>query len=356
VRCTQLWQPRDHDTYKDIAISGSYDHTIRIWNIEDDKEDCLGILDHGAPVEALLLMSNPSGNSPWLLSAGGKEIKIWNFLTGKCHNKVRTQHAKTITSLVAMTRKEGETKLVWRILTAALDGLIRIHSWNDVSGEIKFVHGVKTKDPITSLAFNESNSRMAIGTSTGVVCVRQIGASVTQKKRNWTPQAGTYSFFRRGMNVNASEADFVVKEKGLKRQKLMKHDLAIKQFRYGDAIDEAVMTKIPQFTVGVVEELGRRRGLISALSSRDESNLEPILSFIAKNIAKPQYTSKLIGLANTTCDIYGGVIKNSEPIGDMFGRLKKQVREECAAQKNLLSLMGQIDALAAVQKHEKEIE
>ena len=253
IRCAVLWEPRTSTSdWKELAMSGSYDHTIRVWNLENasegnqHKDRCLAVLSHGAPVEAILLMQNETNkDAPWLLSAGGTQIKVWNPLSGTCVSTVNTQHSKTITSMVAMTKKEGESHAPsWRILTTGLDGLIRIHTWSASKGELKHIHGIKLAHPVTSMAFNEISSRLAIGTTTGLVLVRQLGPTYTQQKRKRDPPAGTFAYFNRGMNAEPGKDDHVVNE-GRKR-KLKSFDLALRQFRYGDALDEALETRQPQ--------------------------------------------------------------------------------------------------------------
>jgi U3 small nucleolar RNA-associated protein 15 len=261
IRCALVWQPRntiqDCD-WHELAISGSYDHTIRIWNVEqddslDDSTRCLAVLDHGAPVEALLLQPHADSkhSPPWLLSAAGTTVKVWNPLTGKCVCTLQTQHSKTITSLIAMVRiKDGKSAnsedVSWRILTSGLDGLVRIHTWNDETGEVKHIHGVKLSEPITSMAVNEKYDRLAIGTSTGFVLVKERSKSVQQSKRKREPRAGTYAYFTRGMNVSAEGGDDFVALQQDKKRKLSSFDLALRQFRYGDALDDALNTRQPQ--------------------------------------------------------------------------------------------------------------
>ena len=337
-----------------IAITGSYDHTIRVWNLDEEDEDaaCLGVMNHGAPVEALLLMKNDSGDTPWLLSAGGTEIKVWNVLSGLCHSTLSTMHSKTITCMVCMARGVDGTGKAWRILTAALDGMIRIHTWSSTKGELKYIHGVKLSEPITTLAFNETYNRMAIGTTTGKVLFRQEGLHIQPHKRKLDPKAGTYAFFTRGQNVDAKAEDYCVTES--KKRKLAAFDLALRQFRYGDALDEALATRQPPSVFAVLEELGRRRGLAIALSNRDEESLEPILSFTVRYIARPQFTSLLIGIAHILCDIYGNVTGQSEIIDELFGKLKNQIHEEIAVQKSLLRVSGMLSSLLTVQQQESE--
>ena len=350
VRTCQLYETNDQK----MAITGSYDHTIRVWNLNEDDEEsaCLGIMNHGAPVEALLLMKNDAGETPWLLSAGGTEIKVWNFLSGKCHSTLSTMHSKTITSMVCMTRTVEQNQKAWRIITAALDGLLRIHTWSATKGQLKYIHGVKLSEPITSLAFNENYNRMAIGTTIGQVLLRQEGLDIQSHKRKRDPQAGTYAFFTRGQNVDAKAEDYCVVES--KKRKLAAFDLALRQFRYGDALDEALATRQPQSVFAVLEELGRRRGLAIALSNRDEESLEPILSFTVRYITRPQFSSLLIGVSHILCDVYGNVTGQSEIIDELFGKLQNQIHEELTVQKSLLRVSGMLSALITVQQNETE--
>lgn len=362
IRCALVWQPRQTSTttieWKQLAMSGSYDHTIRIWNMDEpnnttiDNSRCLGILQHGAPVEALLLQPNADESlPPWLISAGGTILKVWNPLSGKCVCNCQTQHSKTITSLIATVRtKQGEQQgdsdeaPAWRIVTTGLDGLLRIHTWNNKTGEIKHIHGVKlSSDPITTMAVNETHSRLVFGTATGYVFVKERSKSIVQKKRKREPRAGTYAYFVRGHDVDAGH-DFVALQQEKKR-KLATFDLALRQFRYGDALDDALQTRQPQAVVAVLEELGKRRGLTIALSNRDEETLEPLLSFTVRYISRPQFSSLLIGVAHKLCDIYGNVAGQSETIDELFDKLRKQVQNECRVQKSLLRIVGQLDGL-----------
>ena len=97
--------------------------------------------------------------------------------------------------------------------------------------------------------------------------------------------------------------------------------------------------------MAVLEELGRRRGLITALSNRDEETLEPLLAFTTSFISNPRYTPVLIGVANQLCDIYSHVFGQSDTIDEYFEKLLLHVKAECRTQSSLLHLLGQIDAV-----------
>ncbi len=359
IRCMALWEDKKSECeWKQLAMTGSYDHSIRVWNVEDVEKDktgrgdrCISVLSHDAPVEAVCLMKSDDPKIPvWLLSAGGTSIKVWNPITGHCHSTISTQHRKTITSLLPVVRSDYEDDtakgrlLSWRILTSSLDGLLQFHLWDATLGTLEHLYSTKVGDSITALSMDKSGDRIAIGTATGEVFVKVRGPSINAKKRTRDPMAGTYSFFQRGMNAEAGEGDFTVTTDGKKR-KLRSFDVALKQFRYSDALDDALATRRPSDVVAVLEELGKRRGLTAALANRDEELLEPILSFTIRYINRPHFTGLLIGIAHKLIDIYDNVTGQSETIDELFAKLKAQVGNECRAQKSLLRLVGQIDAL-----------
>ena len=364
IRSTVLWQTNGaaKTEWNQLAITGSYDHTIRVWNLKDpdtesDEDRCISILNHGMPVEGLCLMQSGDPNVPvWLLSVGGTTIKVWNPISGRCFATVPTQHRKTITSVQAVLRsdlsEDTTTKTVsWRIVTASLDGLIQFHSWDAATGTLVHLYSTNIGYSISALTADETGDRLAIGSTTGEVTVKTKGPSVVSKKRTREPFAGTYSFFQRGMNAEAGTDDYTVSVQG-KKPKLHNYDVAIRQFRYGDALDYALATRRPATVIAVLEQLGKRRALESSLSNRDEDSLEPILSFTTRYINRPHFARVLIGIAHKLIDIYGGTPGESEMVDELFTKLKIQVGNECNAQTSLLNLVGQVDSIIAASDYE----
>ena len=382
IRCTVAYKTTEKKDHRIRLVTGSYDHTIRVWDCDnlkvgvmgysdDDHDRCLSVMDHGAPVESLVLVE-PTATSPLriplIVSAGGTIIKVWNPQSGTCLSTIKTKHSKTITSMCIASIVRGEKDeydadgkkiIVKRLITSGLDGLIRIHSVDelyqydsakDPKSQAKltmpYLHGVKTSQPITALAMSPDSTRLVVGTSTGFVTVRQRAKYVAQgvkRKSTYQPKAGTYSFFTRGASADADADDHVVMLQ--KKKKLKSYDVMLRQFKYHDALDEAVASRDPQAIIGVLEELGRRRGLKIALENRDEETLEPILAFTASFIANPMYTPVLIGVAEMLCDAYAHVSGQSDIIDEYFQKLHNHVRSECNTQSILNQLIGQIDAV-----------
>merc|ERR1711907_365149 len=260
-----------------------------------------------------------------------------------------THHRKTITALLPVLRtnyQDDETrtkKIILRILSASLDGVVQIHYWNGATGSMRNLFSTKLTESITSVATDETGDRFAFGTITGHAIFKMKGLPVAVKRKR-SPQAGTYSFFQRGMNAEPSAGDYTVTTKNKRPRKLNKHNQALKQFRYAEALDIVLSTRHPKNIAGVFEELGKRRGLTHALPNRDEETLEPILRFVTRYIKRPNYTSILIGVSHTLIDIYGDVVGESEVIDGLFRKLRYQIKVECKAQKSLMLLVGQIES------------
>ena len=363
IRCTALWQEtKNKAEWNQLGVTGSYDHTVRVWNVDNvDAKDvaektegrCLATLNHGYPVESVCFLESSNNQVPvWLLSAGGTIVKVWNPLSGQCFGTFKTHHRKTVTSVLSVLRTnydDDETKkknVFMRLLTASLDGVVQIHCWDAATGQLGHLYSTKLADSITSVAADKTGDRFAFGTISGHVLFKMKGPSITSKKRKDVTKAGTYSFFQRGMNAEAgtSSNDYTVIPKNKKQRKLNKYNYALKQFRYSEALDEVLSTRHPKNIAGVLEELGKRRGLTHALSNRDEETLEPLLRFVTRYIKKPDYTSILVGVAHILIDIYGDVVGESEAIDGLFRKLRHQIQLECKAQKCLMFLMGQIEA------------
>lgn len=380
-------------------VTGSYDHSLRVWDVsnakaadidndstrstaamkmnmkmeEDDR--CLAVLDHGAPVEALLVIPGAAG---FIASAGGTSLKIWDLTSGRIVHQT-SQHSKTITSMcLAHNCGVGSTvasdsdsdgngsQRQTRLLTGGLDGQVKVYEMS--MGALKCLHGHKmggnNNTPVTALAMSQDGVRLIIGCSDGTFSVRQrpnplLTLTLQQQsqlrlvEQGRAPMAGTYRHSMRVANANMDpHYDYAVKNilsaSNAKTRKLNRFDKCLKQFRYADALDQALATKHPESVSVVLEELAKRQGLERALSNRDEHELEPIMSFTLRYITQPKYAQLLIRVCNVLCDIYGPVMGRSTLVDDLFEKLRKHVKREIQVQSNLLSLLGQIDTVISV--------
>jgi len=403
--------------YTQLVISGAYDHTIRVWDVESTDEKgrdrCVSVMNHGDPVQALLILPPVSDfrsrrsvdnkgcksdplrrldDLPLLASVGGTTLKIWNPFNGSCLGAFAIRHAKTITSMCLLDipdddddneEEESKDKRKRHIVTAGLDGLIRIHSASNtdiLAGILPYLHGMQMSEPISALAISSDARRIAIGTTTGTVTVhqrRRLASSRSSTSGGMAgeakePRRGTYSYFSRGAHEKSHDPDdYLLMHQ--KKQRLAEYDVLLRKFRYGDALDAVLAKRQPQAVrdmdfnmqfhavlfpeliltcfvtyltfqvIAVIEELGKRRGLIIALSNRDEESLDAIMSFTIRFVDDPQYTPYLLGVAHILCDVYGSLSGQSAVVDELFAKLREKVANECTVQKMLLRLIGQID-------------
>lgn len=386
-----------HADRRTLALTGSYDHTVRVWDVGEaqgearDEDRCLTVIDHGAPVEAIVALppkhvdeehdddnDDDADAELLVLSAGGTSIKLWNALTGRLLAVADDGHAKTISTLCLVRPSQllqgysDEDRLVHeerlrlpRLLSGGLDGLIRVHSLDVEKREITVLHGVKTNSPVTTVRLSPDGAVLVSGTSDGFLSLRRrrrttsVPVQQSRKRARSRPRGGTYSHFMRGTEVPLVEnrgTDDAVTDVGRdngddggtpRSKRLRVFDRALRRFRYGEALDEALATKNPAAVTAVLEELGRRRGLAEALDDRDEETLEPILSFAARYVARPRSSPVLLGVLDPhLTDVYRNVVGQSAVVDELFkGRLLRHVRTEVRAQTALAGLMGQIDAV-----------
>jgi len=359
-----------------LMLTGSYDHSIRVWDLksslvllnsmEQNNNDekaidathmLLTIIHHGAPVEALIQMTT---NPREIVSAGGTSMKLFDIISNSLVRENDSSHSKTITSLALVSMvgspSVGDEQRQERLLSTGLDGFLRIYD----PMTFHCLHGSKVPAPLLCVAAspfvlnnasserNNNNNRLLVtGSTDGFLSIRQRPRPATSQAYKREPRGGTYSYFMRGAANLPSADDYTVELQRI--QRLAPFDKALRQFRYGEALDEALSTKTPQIVSAVLEELSKRRsGLEIALSNRDEDTLEPILAFCARYIVQPRFAPLVTGVVHVLLDIYEDVLGQSAMIDELIERLRRTVRVEVEAEQVLLRLMGQLDGVITV--------
>lgn len=364
--------------------SGSYDHTVKLWDgRENGSTHASMTLDHGSPVEDVAWL--PSGSL--LVSVGGQDVCVWDVLSGgKLLQRLRC-HQKTIMSafvapdggpppvLEAAAFREGRASAMARtaprLLTGSLDGHVKVHELDTFS----VTHTAKYPGPVLSVAMSPDANALAVGCANKLLSIRRrnkprasaldapgsggggeatrarggfkVGAGGLRKPRRL--DAGSYQYFIRGMNEKAAEGDAKVLRR--RRARLAAHDHALRRFRYGEALDAALAGGRAEVVGAVLEEIGRRGGIRSALTGRDADTLAPVLKFIARHVSNPRHTRQLLGVMARVLDIYGGEVGASPAVDGTLRLIRERVAAALRLQAQLCHLSGVAAPLLAAGQH-----
>lgn len=384
---------------EDYVATASADHTVRLWKRNENEEsndqdaatthkktkEAATVWRHAGPVQDMIwvpsLEDTSSSCSSCCITASGTELTVWSPDHIQPLQKLSTRHVKTITALCYILRRRRRTTSTSNtgtteqteedvqhcVFTASLDGTLRLHEWNPQTRQLVSLIRLSlpipgsttstttastTQHPITALtAFSHRSCIvLACGFSQGQVLLRTTAPPPkVLKRRVVEPPAGTYAYFMRGPRVPLStttedDATTVVATTGAKKRKYKAYDLCLKQFRYADALEEALATRNAQTVLNVLDALGQRpNGLETALSHA--STLEPILSFCLSFLRK-QHTQHQHATACVLGVLNECWMRREDNEGDeLWWKIRQAVQQEVQTQSCLLRTLGQIDGL-----------
>ncbi|MFN0207303.1 MAG: hypothetical protein ACKVS6_13440 [Planctomycetota bacterium] len=147
-----------------IIATGSYDRTIRIWNLESG-ELLRTLTNHAGPVNALSFTSGSKETPVWLVSGSDdKTVRVWDPSNGRLMRIIREHDGRILTLRIPQTLRIPETREA-TILSGASDGRVREITLD--SGEVKIAAEFPGRW-IYSIAAAAPNRIVAVGTDTGV--------------------------------------------------------------------------------------------------------------------------------------------------------------------------------------------
>ena len=314
-----------HPEDANIFVSGSYDHTVKLWDSRQAKP--VFSVAHKHPVESCLV--NPSGS--FLITAGQNEVNVWNLFGGGSHVHTFRCHQKNITSLAMDST--GAT-----LLSAGLDGHVKVYNIQKMS----LSHGMQYYSPVSCVGFGrrEEQEKLIMGFVSGSV----ISRTHVLKKKKASPEEETPQAKQRevGAFVESVEDAVVVGERD---RQLKPYEKLLQKFNYQKALDSALKTRNPLTIVTVLEELSVRNGLSIALAGRNESSLEPLLSFAAKYVSNPRYSKLTMLVIHNVLDLYGNILGHSDSIDELFVKLRRQIKKEVEFQQQAIGILGALNVV-----------
>ncbi|XP_031473970.1 protein SLOW WALKER 1 [Nymphaea colorata] len=334
-----------------LWATGSYDHTVRVWDIRRPESSVLSV-NHGAPVEAVLFL--PSGG--WMATAGANSVKIWDVISGGKMIHSMENHNKTVTAL-SLGKFSGQDGVEsTRIFSVSLDGYLKVFDYSN----FKVTHTSRFPFPLLSVDSSPSSLVRAIGTANGVAFVSKrknmteadgdsapSGAEGLLEEKKRTSKARGFRYFERGQNEKPSGGDFMVQRP--EKVKLAEHDRLLKKFRHKEALVSVLRTNDPMMVVAVMEELVARNKLIKCLTNlNSEEELGLLLGFLHRFTTMPRYARFLMAVARKILTQRANDIGSSPALRKHLAGLKATVAEEIKIQNSLMEIQGMISPLLSI--------
>uniref|UniRef100_A0A0R3S4F6 ATP-dependent RNA helicase n=1 Tax=Elaeophora elaphi TaxID=1147741 RepID=A0A0R3S4F6_9BILA len=345
IRCSDASVLSDH-----LFVSGSYDHTAKIWNSEVEGNEALMSVDHGSPIEQVLLLPGDA----FIVTAGGQFIKIWNIASGGILHHTLHHHHKTVTSLCLASKGT-------RLLSGGLDKRVNVFSLD--SGDYRLVHSFSLPAQVLTLSISSNDKFIAVGMgnllqismrnepgkleeSLKAAQAESAGLEFHKKMRSQIPVV--YQQLRGGV---IEKAEFAAAR--VPQAKLNKIDLLLRRFKHWKAVDVLFREKHyksrPDIIVGALMQIYKRGALTVALSGRKSDTIYPILVFLMQNFFRPEYLQILIKTISIMCDIYGNE-NIDRKIAKTFSKLHRVVQREIEVRNKLTELRGMLDMLIQVSE------
>lgn len=314
----------------DVLISGSYDHTVRLWDLRQPGAKSIFTVEHGSPVEAVLFFPNDS----LVVSAGGINLRIWDIASGGRLLCQMSNHRKTISSISLCTDNR-------RLLSASLDRHVKVYDLVDY----RVVHTMVYPAPIVKLGISKDDQVLAVAMTDGLLSVQH---RQPEKQLNSKPKCSKFMSqqYVIGRGSYDSPADVTVVEEH--KTRLAQYDIYMRTFQYKKALDcvlkNPYFLKHPEVVASLFKEFIRRKALEKALHDRPDQDLYPVLKYVIKNFGKVQYSSLMMDVTNVLFDHYGPLLDGMDPrTVELFRRLRSVVDHKATELRLVASLMGALE-------------
>ncbi|GAB6019900.1 hypothetical protein CHUAL_001435 [Chamberlinius hualienensis] len=303
----------------DIFISGSYDHSVKMFDLRA-KKSVLSV-DHGAPVESVLLF--PSGGV--FVSSGGEMMKVWDISgSGKLLASVSTHH-KLITCLSFASQYK-------KILSGSLDRHVKIYD----TSTYQVCHTLESPSPILSLGISSNDGTLAVGMSCGLLSIQN-----------------------RKFDLNETEAVDIPQPRKLEPPKVnhqqneTKYNTRLKHFECTKALDIVLrnnVNKNPDVAMTVIQDLIRRGALKAAVAERHDHDLDIMLIFIAKNMGNSRFCRVMLDFIETVIDVYGERFIQNEKAINLMKRIHSNLNAQVRCMSEKMKIGGMIETLISTIK------
>ncbi|PVU97345.1 hypothetical protein BB559_002068 [Furculomyces boomerangus] len=325
-------------TNPNLFATGSYDHKVRLYDIEDESKKPRLEIDHLEPVEMIQFYPGDA----LIAVSGGPFVKIYDAVVGRCL-AVLGNFEKTVTSIVF----DGNQT---RLIAGSLDQNLKIYD----SSTFKLLASIRYQQPILSVGMSPDDNLLVVGMTSGLLSIkkRPQGSSKSHESKEVVEvkmKSGSYRHFLRTGSSKGGKDDHVVKRNSHKS--LPGYDRFLRSFQYGKALDLALLPNIKtETTLMVIDELIARSGLKTAIAGRNQDTLNPVVEFVKKNLMEPTNPPAILELANELVEYYSPFASNFPNFTEFVNVVLYKINCEIEMQNDLAELKGYVDMITSTSE------
>lgn len=322
-----------------LIATGCYDNYIRIFDTRIGGENPIVKFNQSSPVEDLL-----STNATNILSAGEGVVKQWDLVAGKV-SKTLHNFNKTVTCLSSA----GERG----ILVGSIDGHVKAFDTTTPNWDVKF--GWKFGSGVLSCGVSPDFKHLVVGLNSGLLTIRtrknalieNSDAAINPANKFRSDKSHAFDRFMRGSDYKGEGEQHIIDEK-VKYKKLKPFEKDLNAFRWSDALDSALKDNLEkEFTVTCLEELKKKGKIRIALSGRDETSLEPLLTWCLKSIDDPRNVNIVTDYLICILEMYDDLISRKPVLEELILNLQKRVDTEIGKAQDAERIIGMLELLSA---------
>ena len=271
-----------------------------------------------------------------MVSAGGPSIKIWDMAAGKLVNE-RSNFQKTVTCLANAGDDRG-------ILAGSLDGHVKV--FDSVNWDVKF--GWKFGGGVLSCGVSPDSKHFVAGLTSGLLSIRTRKTEVKVKQGVKQVKSNAFKKMLRGAEYHGEEEHRIVSDKPKPTRKLKTYEKHLNGFRWSEALDSAFIPGMAkEITVTVLEELKKRGKVRASLYGRDETSLEPILTWSLKAVEDVRSVNIVADWVAVIIELYGGMIEKAPVLEELILTLRKKISQEVEKAREAQKIEGMLQLLTA---------
>ncbi|QPG74695.1 hypothetical protein FOA43_002028 [Brettanomyces nanus] len=318
-----------------LVVTGCYDNVVRVFDPRSSSTNAIISFNQQAPVEEVLSL-----NPTTLVSCGDNGIRCWDLAAGKCIQSLNN-FTKTVTCLC----DAGERG----ILAGSMDGHVKVFDKTSINWEVKF--GWKFGSGVLSCGVSPSHKHLVVGLNSGLLTIRTRKTEPKVKQGVKLPKSHAFSRMIRGAEYHGESEHHILDDKassGSNGKKLKQFEKDLNGFRWGDALDHALLSGISRdLTVTCLEELKKRGKVHMALSGRNETNLEPLLTWCYKTIDDPRDVNIIADYLACIMEMYSDLIERQPVIEELVWNIQKKLGQEIKKCEEALQITGMLELLSA---------